>query len=109
MGEIGNTPKNRRNRRKRHKGKTGCDILVIRIDRTGKLNNSKPCNECIQMLKKYNINRVYYSNSEGEIVCEKVCQITTDHMSTGYQAIENLRRYGIYSCRVDITMINKEK
>ena len=47
-------------------------LLVIRINKTGNLCNSKPCADCICEFKKHNINKIYYSSSDGDIVCEKV-------------------------------------
>lgn len=99
MGKTANsTQKYRRNKQKKHKAKIGCDLLVIRIDRNGNLQNSKPCSECVQLLKQHCINRVYYSNSLGEIVCEKVCQMATTYLSAGRIAINNLQKYGSFSC-----------
>lgn len=108
VGKIANmTQKDMRNKRKRHKvKKNGCDLLVIRIDKNGNLNNSKPCNDCIRMLKEFNINRVYYSNSEGKIICEKVSHMTTNYTSSGFHALSNLQKYGIFSCQKDL---DKEK
>jgi deoxycytidylate deaminase len=47
----------------------------------GDLVNSKPCNTCIYYMQLYGIKSVYYSNEDGEIVKEKINNITADHMS----------------------------
>jgi cytidine deaminase len=50
------------------------NILVIRVSKSNKLQNSKPCANCIQVMKNlpekkgYIIKNVYYSNNNGEIV-----------------------------------------
>lgn len=50
------------------------DILVIRISKTNKLQNSKPCAHCIKMMnilptgKGYKIRNIYYSSADGDIV-----------------------------------------
>jgi len=50
-------------------------MLVIRINKSGSLCNSKPCYDCIEEFKKFNINKIYYSNSDGDIICEKIKDI----------------------------------
>ena len=59
----------------------------------GDLVNSKPCNTCIYYMQLYGIKSVYYSNEEGEIIKEKINNITADHMSIShnkyYKYIEN--------------------
>jgi deoxycytidylate deaminase len=43
------------------------EIVVLRVDGEGKLNNSKPCNGCSHLIKQFSIKKIYYSNSKGEI------------------------------------------
>jgi len=43
-------------------------MVVLRVDRTGKLNNSKPCCGCQSVIKQFNVGEVWCSNSAGEIV-----------------------------------------
>jgi hypothetical protein len=49
-------------------------LLVIRLSPTNKLQISKPCYNCIQIIKTipikkgYKIKEIYYSNSEGNII-----------------------------------------
>lgn len=47
-----------------------CEIVVIRIDGQGKLNNSKPCSGCAHLLRQTNIKRIYYSTSAQTITTE---------------------------------------
>ena len=56
-------------------------MFVIRVNQMGDLVNSKPCNTCIYYMQLYGIKSVYYSNEEGEIVKEKIIDITADHLS----------------------------
>lgn len=42
-------------------------MIVLRVDRKGKLANSKPCPGCLSLIKSYNLNEVYFSNIEGKI------------------------------------------
>lgn len=48
----------------------GYEMIVLRFDRTGKLNNSKPCCGCQSVIKQFNIDKVWYSNSKGEVVTD---------------------------------------
>jgi deoxycytidylate deaminase len=50
-------------------GKTDCrkySLAVLRIDRNGEFNQSKPCECCSNMLNQLNFKNVYFTNSEGE-------------------------------------------
>ena len=50
------------------------NLLVIRFSKNNKLQNSKPCANCIQTMKSlpekkgYKIRNIYYSNDNGEII-----------------------------------------
>lgn len=50
------------------------NLLVIRFSKNNKLQNSKPCANCIQTMKilpqkkGYRIKNIYYSNDNGEII-----------------------------------------
>ncbi len=73
------------------------EMFVIRVNQMGDLVNSKPCNTCIYYMQLYGIKSVYYSNEEGEIVKEKINNITADHMSISqnkyYKYIESGDKY----------------
>jgi len=68
-------------------------MFVIRVNNTGNLVNSKPCNTCIYYMQLYGIKSVYYSNEDGEIIKEKIIDISADHMSISqnkyYEYIKN--------------------
>ena len=63
-------------------------MIVIRINKNGKMCNSKPCCKCIESLKMHKVKNIYYSNSEGEIIFEKTKNITNDHSSSIYKVCE---------------------
>ena len=42
-------------------------MIVLRVDRKGRLANSKPCPGCLSLLNSYDINEVFYSDAEGKI------------------------------------------
>jgi len=60
------------------------DMIVIRQS-SGKLCESKCCKDCIKLMKFIGIRKVYYSNSNGKIICEKLCNISNNE-STGRKA-----------------------
>ena len=43
-------------------------MIVLRVDRKGKLANSKPCPGCSSVLNQFNVKNIFYSNTEGNIV-----------------------------------------
>lgn len=43
-------------------------MVVLRVDRTGNLNNSKPCCGCQSVIKQFNIQEVWHSDHKGEVV-----------------------------------------
>ena len=56
----------------RHNDDCDCvkDILVVRLNRGGSLVYSRPCDDCMIMLKENNIRKVYYSDNDGLIRME---------------------------------------
>jgi tRNA(Arg) A34 adenosine deaminase TadA len=42
-------------------------MIVLRVDRKGRLANSKPCPGCLSLLKSYNVKEVFYSDTDGNI------------------------------------------
>jgi len=52
----------------------GAYCLVIRINKRGKLTNSKPCDCCQKTLKAYGIKEVFYS-VEGGAICQMKLQV----------------------------------
>jgi deoxycytidylate deaminase len=60
------------------------DILVWRQTSEGGeiiLKQSKPCHDCIVILKKLGIKGVYYTDSNGNILYEKISNINNMHKS----------------------------
>ena len=57
------------------------DMIVIRQYK-GRLAESKCCEDCIKLMKFVGIRKVYYSNSNGDLVCEKLYKIQ-NKKSTG--------------------------
>lgn len=43
-------------------------MVVLRVDRTGKLANSKPCCGCQSVIKQFNLEEVWYSDAKGDVV-----------------------------------------
>ncbi len=61
----------------------GLDILVIRIDSRGNLQNSRPCNCCIEKLIKKGFRKVFYSSGGGDIFYEFLDNMDKIHLSSG--------------------------
>lgn len=57
------------------------DLLVIRSTNNNTLANSRPCYNCLQLMKQANIRKVYYSDCHGNIICENVKDMISIHAS----------------------------
>jgi len=70
------------------------NLIVIRTTKTGILGNSAPCYHCTKFLSENNsikIDKLYYSNSDGEIECIKFTdwvKIGQTHISEGWKYIQ---------------------
>lgn len=60
----------------------GLDIIVIRFSNNN-LKYSRPCNHCIEFLKKKGFRKIYYSNENGEIEYEYIQNMEKKHVSAG--------------------------
>lgn len=74
------------------------NLLVIRLSKTNKIQNSKPCTICIREMSEipkkrgYKIQNVLYSDSEGNIVktCLRNLEEEEQHLSRFYRKRTNL-------------------
>ena len=64
-------------------------LIVIRIDNNNNLCDSKPCEECINIIKTHGIKKVYYSTNGG-IIIEKVSLMSSDHLSYAQKHLKYL-------------------
>lgn len=77
----------------RNKALKPIHLLVIRVSKNNKLQNSKPCVNCVQTMrtvpekKGYRIKHVYYSNDRGEIIQSSVNNLEKEipHYSRYYR------------------------
>jgi hypothetical protein len=51
---------------------TRSSLVNIRIDKRGRLNLSRPCEDCAKLIKFFDIVDVVYSNEIGGFTCEKM-------------------------------------
>ena len=66
--------------------KCNITLIVIRISSSHGVCMSKPCKNCLRILKKNNINKVVYSIQGGDYMEEKVRDCNTEHLSRRYRA-----------------------
>jgi hypothetical protein len=72
--------------RKNKKHLFGINLLVIRISKRNKLQNSKPCANCIYNMKTlpnqrgYKIKHIYYSNEHGDIVKSNLLRLEKEEL-----------------------------
>ena len=78
---------------RRNKKLVNINILVIRLSGKNKLQSSKPCINCINMMKTlpiklgYKIQNIYYSNENGEIIKTSLASLDNEdkHYSRFYR------------------------
>lgn len=74
------------------------NLLVIRFSKNNKLQNSKPCANCIENMKilpkkkGYIIKNIYYSNDYGEIVKSNLKKLDSEekHFSRYYKNMKKI-------------------
>jgi hypothetical protein len=79
-------------RRKIHKHQI-ISMVIIRINNSGTLKNSKPCYNCLMKLQKlylfgYNLCNIYYSDENGKIIKKKYIDLLNEqnkHISRSYK------------------------
>ncbi len=69
----------------------GMDILIIRVRANGSLGDSRPCNTCVEKLKKAGIRRAYYSTQDGDIKCEEVSKMELTYYTSAMRTWGALR------------------
>ena len=74
------------------------NLLVIRVNNEGKLVNSRPCHNCVDMLKSCGIKNIFYSTDNG-IIGERVNSIISINSSSVSRFIEKTH----YNAPIDDT------
>jgi len=74
-----------KNKKKMKKNNTKYNLYVVRISPNGgNYLNSKPCSNCIKILKDNNyIDKVYYSGGGGIFKMSKINNLTSEHKCQG--------------------------
>jgi deoxycytidylate deaminase len=67
-------------------------ILVLRKGKDGHFRNSRPCKNCIMIMKKFGIQKVIYSNIYGGFSSEIVRTMSEDEafVSLGWMQLQKL-------------------
>ena len=66
------------------------DLVVIRINKNGDMCNSRPCYNCLNMMRIVNIRKVYYSVNATDIICESVKDMISIQISSVSLHLEKL-------------------
>lgn len=76
--------------------KKNISLIIIRLDKKGKLCNSHPCEKCINYMvqiakqRKYKIKNIYYSNNDGNIehtTLAKLDNLENKHISKRFKNV----------------------
>ena len=76
---------------KNHQTAKKHDLIVIRVNTDGELCISRPCYNCLSMMKAVNIRRVYYVDSNRNIVYENVKDMISIHASSVTRLIHTIK------------------
>lgn len=68
----------------------GLDIIVIRFGNNN-LKYSRPCDHCIDFLKKKGFRKIYYSNEKGQIESEYIEKMEKKHMCSSKRHLKGNR------------------
>jgi|SRR3989338_195092 len=80
------------------------NVYVIRETADGRLVNSRPCNNCLDFMKKYHVHKVYYSTDDGTIKVEKLRDMSYIHKSLGWRSCHpSAQKFLKVSCGSDHT------
>jgi deoxycytidylate deaminase len=71
--------------------KIKCDLIVIRINKDEKICTSRPCYNCLNMMKAVGIRKVYYTDNDEKIICENVKDMISINASSVTRLIHRLR------------------
>lgn len=55
---------------------------MIRINNANNISISRPCRECLYLMKDVGIRRVYYTGNDNELICENVIDMISIHISS---------------------------
>lgn len=62
-------------------------MVVIRINNSDEIIESKPCSHCVEVMRAYGIRKVTYSTKDGNLVTESLALIISQP-SVGYRSVE---------------------
>jgi hypothetical protein len=66
------------------------DLVIIKQSKTAThLGNSRPCSECIKIMKMFKFNKVYYTNTHGNISIERISKMNSNHKTQIQISFEN--------------------
>ena len=68
------------------------DLIVVRVNKEGNLCISRPCYNCLNMMKAVNIRRVYYVDNNGKMTYENVSDMISIHASSVAYHIYTLKK-----------------
>lgn len=60
---------------------------MVRVNKNNELINSKPCIVCCKLIKRFGIKKIFYSDSNGNIVAKKSSELDDSHISFGTRVL----------------------
>lgn len=78
--------------RKQRKARTLTMVIIRDNGHHQHYQNSKPCVQCLEMLKKLKLKKIIYSTDNGGIVVTRPQRETSDHKSRAQRVTEDIIR-----------------
>lgn len=69
--------------------KKNINLIVIRIDKNNNICSSRPCYNCLKMMQQLFINKVYYTDDNGNLIMEKIKHMISIQSSAVVRFINN--------------------
>lgn len=66
------------------------NLIVVRVNKSGSACNARPCYNCLNLMKVVGIRKIFYTVSEGEVICESVKNMVSIQSSSVSKYIEKL-------------------
>jgi len=61
-------------------------LVVVRVTKALELRMAKPCFDCLEVIQRSQVVRVYYTDTNGQLVCELASSMSTSHRCRAHRA-----------------------
>ena len=84
-------------------------MVVVRVNNEGKMCNSRPCFNCLDIMKAVGINKIYYIDSNNNLICESIKNMVSIQSSSVTKNIDFLKTNVKKTCEEYYCILLKTK